>query len=313
MKFITCKKVFKYKGDGQFVPGEVTHVRFDQSVIEVDDDAFQHRFYLTEVVFNEGLQKIGNNAFHGCSEPIDITFPSSISEIGDSAFQHCCGLHHYNAYKDTYEIVLNEGLKKIGKYSFAGCSNVDTIILPTTIVEVGYRAFFNAMDLKEVVFNGVIPKIVGKSAFAYHAYTSLERFVFLGLAARLKAIIDAGQVEVARKVGRIPRIQWRDGRVSVSVKSLHKDWDNTIGEVNGGVVNWTSICNSIDELNSLITQYELKEAKVLLELALWKHKMRLLEEERAGELDAREHCRISCRSDVVIKHVMPYLLPGDIC
>jgi len=170
--------------------------------------------------------------------------------------------------------------------------------------------------LKEVIFNGVLPKIVGKSAFAYHYTTSLERFVFPGLAARLQAIIDAGQVEVARKVGRIPRIQWRDGRVSVSVKSLHKDWDNTTGEVKGGVVNWTSICKSIEELNSLITRYELKEAKILLELALWKHKMRLLdssEKEWAGELDAREHCRISCRSDVVIKHVMPYLLPGDIC
>ena len=78
MKFITCKKVFKYKGDGQYVPGDVTHVRFDQSVREVDGDAFRNCFYLTEVVFNEGLQKIGNNAFFQCVESIDITFPSSI-------------------------------------------------------------------------------------------------------------------------------------------------------------------------------------------------------------------------------------------
>ena len=89
MKFITCKKVFKYKGDGQYVPGDVTHVRFDQSVREVDGDAFRNCLYLMEVVFNEGLQKIGNNAFFQCVEPIDITFPSSIIEIGDSAFHFC--------------------------------------------------------------------------------------------------------------------------------------------------------------------------------------------------------------------------------
>lgn len=214
--------------------------------------------------------------------------------------------------------MFNEGLKKIGKNAFAGCCCVDSIMLPTTLIELGYRAFFNALSLKEVIFNGVLPKIVGKSAFAYSWSTSLERFVFPGIATRLEAIIDAGQVEVADKVNRISRIEWRDGGVSVSVTSLQKDWDDSTDEVTGGVENWTAIWNSINELDDLITHYELKEATILLELALWKHRMnhhqKTMErdnssEKGVGESDVREHCRVSCGSNIVIEHVLPYLLP----
>ena len=60
----------------------------------------------------------------------------------------------------------------------------------------------------------------------------------------------------------------------------------------------------------------LKEATTILELALWKYKMDKSDSKkkrkRTGggpDLDFRAQCRVSCNADMVIDHVLPYLLP----
>ena len=54
----------------------------------------------------------------------------------------------------------------------------------------------------------------------------------------------------------------------------------------------------------------------MLELALWKNEMdesdikkRKCTEELGSNF--REQCRVSCRADIVIEHVLPFLKPGD--
>ena len=46
------------------------------------------------------------------------------------------------------------------------------------------------------------------------------------------------------------------------------------------------------------------EVLSLLEMSIWKMKM---EEEKATRGDARESCRISCGSNIVLEHVVPFL------
>ena len=79
----------------------------------------------------------------------------------------------------------------------------------------------------------------------------------------------------------------------------------------------------LDSARSKLVQYEveyrtLKEATTLLELALWKFKMddesnsknkRKRTEE--SDSDYRDQCRVSCSADIVIEHVLPYLLPSS--
>lgn len=61
----TSKVMFEYyKGEG--VPKNVTHVRFHPSVVNVDNEAFQGRNKLREVVLDNSLRGIGNGAFSGC-------------------------------------------------------------------------------------------------------------------------------------------------------------------------------------------------------------------------------------------------------
>jgi len=73
-----------------------------------------------------------------------------------------------------------------------------------------------------------------------------------------------------------------------------------------------------NDVKRMIKQYEteyqnLKEATSVLELVLWKNRMsddgRESRKRKFDETD-RNQCRISCGADIVIQHVLPYLLPG---
>ena len=74
------------------------------------------------------------------------------------------------------------------------------------------------------------------------------------------------------------------------------------------------------EVEAKLAKYEteyhnLKEATTILELVLWKHKMGNSSNQggkkrKVDESNVREHCRISCGADIVVQHVLQYLLPA---
>ena len=75
---------------------------------------------------------------------VSVRFHPSVVSIDDGAFEYCC--------THLREVVLNDGLKNIGDNAFRGCS-LDSITIPSTVVEIGTDAFQNCGKLKEVVFN----------------------------------------------------------------------------------------------------------------------------------------------------------------
>ena len=63
----SARSVFVYTGAGCSVPKDVVRVKFDPSVVEVANCAFENCCTrLREVVLNNGLQKIGKYAFYNC-------------------------------------------------------------------------------------------------------------------------------------------------------------------------------------------------------------------------------------------------------
>jgi len=97
--------------------------------------------------------------------PIDVTivrFHSSVTEVGVGVFRAC---------QQLKKVVLNEGLKKIGKESFYYCCQLEHINFPSTLIEVGVSAFCGC-NLKDVVLNEGL-QTIGEAAFA-SCYSSLE-------------------------------------------------------------------------------------------------------------------------------------------
>jgi len=111
--------------------------------------------------------------------PKDVTivrFHSSVKEVDDRMFKECSQLK---------EVVLNEGLQKIGKQAFYHCKSLESIKLPSTVTEIGNAAFAGCSNLEEVVLNETL-RTIGLAAFS--TCTSLE---YIKIPSTVTAIGDA--------------------------------------------------------------------------------------------------------------------------
>ena len=87
---------------------------------------------------------------------------------------------------------MNDGLQKIGDWAFHNCSSLESITMPSTLVEIGFNAFYGCIDLREVIFNDGLQKI-GPSAFfncsSMESATSPSTLVDIGMMPLVDAAI----------------------------------------------------------------------------------------------------------------------------
>ena len=66
---------------------DIQSITVPQSVTEIEDNAFEKCFSLTEITMNDGITAIGSQAFYECTALKKITIPSSVRSIGKDAFE----------------------------------------------------------------------------------------------------------------------------------------------------------------------------------------------------------------------------------
>jgi hypothetical protein len=71
---------------------KIMSVKFNKSVIRLNDRALYECSNLTGVTLGENITSIGCDAFWGCSGLTSIYIPSSVSEIGNERLGHSCFL-----------------------------------------------------------------------------------------------------------------------------------------------------------------------------------------------------------------------------
>lgn len=107
-------------------------------------DATDEYIYSPANVFSATVKTIGSQAFSGCTllEDIDFTAAEALEEIGNYAFYGCSSL--------TALDLSNTSLSDIDVYTFAECSNLVSIVLPSNVTEIGNGAFENCKKLASV-------------------------------------------------------------------------------------------------------------------------------------------------------------------
>ncbi|MBC5621887.1 leucine-rich repeat protein [Butyricimonas hominis] len=106
-----------------------------------------------------GLEEIGDNAFWNCKSLSGaLVLPASLRMIGENAFSYC------DAF--TGNLTIPEGVTTVKSYAFACKSIGNTIILPSTLVSLGYQAFYGMPDIKYVRCNRAEPLVLSLSPFA---------------------------------------------------------------------------------------------------------------------------------------------------
>ena len=58
---------------------------------------------------------------------IKVIVDSSVTEIAEETFKYC---------RKLKSVVLNEGLRKIGRHAFYACESVESLSLPSTVTDL---------------------------------------------------------------------------------------------------------------------------------------------------------------------------------
>lgn len=141
----TAVKARQFNGSG------IEHIYVPRSVKEIQDEAFANWSALRYVYFSSRsqLRKIGMGAFKETSLKRFIA-PAMLREIGQDAFLNC---------KQLVSVELNEGLEVLGTatcpdgnqyYGIFANSSVSSVVLPSTLKQLGYGTFESCKMLKNI-------------------------------------------------------------------------------------------------------------------------------------------------------------------
>ena len=92
------------------------------------------------------------------------SIPSTLEYIGSHAFAGCTNLNN---------VILAKGVKNIGERAFYGCENLSKINLPDTTEELGEQCFANCISLSEIYLPEGL-KLMCESFVGCESLTSIE-------------------------------------------------------------------------------------------------------------------------------------------
>lgn len=153
---------------------------------EIAAYAFRDRldFHSVEFGTNSKLVKIGEYAFLGCNNLRGIILPDGITEIGEGCFRECEKLVKAKLPKKLKNVpkalfqwcgslkkVDLRTVKDIGSHSFAYCSSLESVSIPTGVTHIGSNAFYGCKTLRRIWLPATINEL---ESYAFADCTGLR-------------------------------------------------------------------------------------------------------------------------------------------
>lgn len=119
-----------------------------QEIASIGESAFADCAKLTTVKFGESsnITTVGASAFSGCSALTSVDFGGAkkLQTLGECAFNNCTNLANINQTSDGKNDLRGSTLTSIGQYTFGGCSALENLYLPSTLMRINAAAFTNS-------------------------------------------------------------------------------------------------------------------------------------------------------------------------
>lgn len=194
-----------------YMNGDVVSVSLPDTVTKIDSNAFDHCLSLKTVTLSSALETIGGCAFQNCEKLTAVVLPKSLKSIYPQAFKACTSLKQLTVPKDLKigveafynsglesirfeegvttipeacfagteirEVILPKTVKTVEWQAFAGCENLERVILNEGLETVGDLAFYGAGKLKEIVIPSTVTAIKETS---FSNCTALDKVKFAG-------------------------------------------------------------------------------------------------------------------------------------
>ena len=149
--------------------------------ISIIGDFAYARSSMTSLAIPQGVTSIGYGAFYHCDSLTEVSIPSSVTEIEPYAFNNTPYLANFLsdtskgpflivgdgillAYNGRYaEVQIPEGVKKIAPGAFSKHGEMYSIILPSTLTEIGEDAFSECVNLAKITGGDNLQKIADRA------------------------------------------------------------------------------------------------------------------------------------------------------
>ena len=178
------------------IPNSVNYIGTDvfngyQGEITINCNIPSYRYYnnayrgtfdgakLTKVVIGEGVTSIGSSAFEKQYSLTSMSIPSTVTYIGENAFKGCDGeviiygnRSDYSFYNNVIDasyftkLTIGEGVTHIREWS-ASDIDIETLDLPSSIVEIGFAAFYGCSRLKHIYCRAQTPPTIDSGVLEY--------------------------------------------------------------------------------------------------------------------------------------------------
>ena len=150
----------------------------DVPVTAIGDGAFDGCKSITSVSIPEGITSIGTYAFRNCYALKSVVIPKSVTSVGNWAFVNCsslvrvditdlsvwCGINFsqdntnplgyaHNLYLNgelVTDLVIPEGVTRIGMYAFSGCTSIKSISIHSGVNAITATAFFGCTEVTRI-------------------------------------------------------------------------------------------------------------------------------------------------------------------
>ena len=141
---------------------KIESINIPDSVTEIGERTFANCSKLSNVKLSKNLEYIGGRAFGSCEKITQIEIPKSLDNCGNSGYASYHG--PFGACSGLKKIIFEEGTKEISNNLFRGCTGLEEISIPASVIKIERYTFADCTNLKNVYFsNGV--KNVENNAF----------------------------------------------------------------------------------------------------------------------------------------------------
>ena len=157
----------------------MTNAIIGDSVTSIGTSAFYGCSSLREVKIGNSVTRIQSDAFYGCSNLTKVNIPNSVTCIERRAFSDtgiyinspdgvfylgnwACG--YKGAIPPNETIRLQEGTRGIADEAFCDFQNLESVILPNSVISIGGGAFMNCSGLTSATLSNTVNSI-GSGAF----------------------------------------------------------------------------------------------------------------------------------------------------
>ena len=157
------------------------------------EDGWLSGAMFTSVTIGNNITSIGEYVFYKCSSLTSVTIGNSVTKIGAYVFEGCTSLtsvyisdiaawcnisistygQHPLCYANLYlnnklvtNVIIPDGVTRVGRRAFAYCTSLKTITIPSSVTVIGADAFRSCRNLASVTISDGV-RTIGDEAFYF--------------------------------------------------------------------------------------------------------------------------------------------------